>query len=289
MHLYFKKIITSIFIFLLLSAVRPFTVFSAENIQQNINPSLGIQVLPLDQLNSLKNEVQELRNESYQAVLNNYQIVADKLNYYINSLTLIAGIFGVIIAMFTAFVGINFYFTKKEFAEKLKEINNYVVLAKQNASSVKKLTDETKRQTKIIPTILKDFEKNRNEMIQLLARIKKTKTKKVKEFDDALTRIQETESKLSHKLLNTVSNIQSMSSRASIISGSATSQPNINSPYGGITPAGYISYSGSMFANKKCSNCGKQINLLDEPSDYGSGSLRVGPPLCSDCKGKCLV
>jgi len=228
-----------------------------------------------DQIDNLSKQVEELKSGNYQTILNNYQLVSDKLNRYTDSLTLIASIFGVIIAIFTVFVGVNFYVTKKDFSEKLREINNYVLLAKQNAYLVAKLKDKTRNESKKVPLIVKDLQKIKQEMNQLLNKANKSKTKNFKEIENTVARIQETESKLSERLFNTVSNIQNMNSQASVIAGTIPTQSQ-------YLDTRYINTTGKLFTVfDQCSKCGKTIEVDPNPN-----IVRLGPPLCKECQQK---
>jgi len=282
MKVKFRKIIFALIIF-------SFLWLFALRVSLAVDSTLPAQPTPqsisYEEFSSLKSEVEKLRSENYQRVLESSQKTIDKINQYTDRLTLLATVFGFFLTGFGIFFGINFYFAKKEFTEQLKEIKAYVASARQNAKLVKGFADEAKRQTESLPQTIKDFQKNRKEMVQLLAKAKKTKARKVKEFDEALTRIQEKESKLSQKLLQTMSNIQSASSQASAISGSAI----LPSSYVG-TARGTSSYPGSLLDEygiepKKCSKCGKEMSPLDSLLAYPY-ELETGENICSECKRK---
>lgn len=268
------------FSFLVFSSKISFGVNSDSPVQPNL------QSVTNEQFNNLKSDVGKLRDENYQNVIETSQKTIDKVNQYSNLLTSLATVLGIFLTGLGIFFGINFYFAKREFSEQLNEIKVYVDIAKQNANLVKKLAEESKEQSLIIFQGVKDYQKNKKDMSELLSKAKRTKTIKVKEIDEALTRIQEKESELNQRMLQAVNNIQSMSSQASIISGSASISPSLNLN----TPKGVSSYSGSIindyiakpepisFPNEKCSRCGNPIS-------FSEGYVPLfGEKLCPACK-----
>lgn len=267
-------------------------LFLSPRISFGVNSILPVQPVPQnitnEQFNNLKSDVEKLRDENYQNVLETSQRTIDKVNQYSDRLTFLATVLGLFLTGFGVFFGINFYFTKREFSEQLNEIKVYVDIAKQNANLVKKLAEETNKQSAIIFQGVKDYQKNKKEMSELLDKAKRTKTMKVKEIDDALTRIQEKESELNQRMLQAVNNIQSMSSQASIISGSVSFPSAYNlgtiksvSPYPSSIINDYIAKPEPIsFPAEKCSRCGNPISLSE-----GYVPLS-GEKLCPACKIK---
>ncbi len=292
----FLFIFTIVFLLFLLPAKKVLGV----NTPTSSEPTIQ-QAAFVEQLNELEKEIEQLRGENYQSVVQDSQKTVDKIDQYINRITNFATIFGVILTIFglfltvvTIFFSLNFISAKKEFTEQLKEIKNYVASAKKGAELVNRLCEGARKETKIVPQIIKDFQKNRLEMVQLLTKVKKTKTKKVKEFDDALTRIQEKETELSQKLLQAVNKIQAMNSQANIISGaSVSSSYNLGTAKRrswdlGTVPGEYTTET-IPFENDKCSKCGKIIS----PFETLSGTIEnpqfvsiLGDNLCPECKKK---
>jgi len=278
-------------IFLVLLFLFSFLVFSSK-VSFGINSTLPIQSVPQnitnEQFNNLKSDVEKLRDENYRNVLETSQRTIDKVNQYSDRLTSLATVLGIFLTGLGIFFGINFYFAKREFSEQLNEIKVYVDIAKQNANLVKKLAEEAKKQSVIIFQGVKDYQKNKKDMSELLSKAKRTKTMKVKEIDEALTRIQEKESELNQRMLQAVNNIQSMSSQASIISGSASLSPSLNlnatkgvSSYPGSIINDYIAKPEPIsFPNEKCSRCGNPIS-------FSEGYVPLsGEKLCPACKMK---
>jgi uncharacterized membrane-anchored protein YhcB (DUF1043 family) len=297
MRFKFKKIIFTLLAFFFLWLSLPITLLAVDS---TLSAQPSPQVVTYEDFSGLKGEVQKLRSENYQSVLRSSQGTIDKINQYTDSLTFVAAIFGIVIGICTAILGINFYFTKKDFADRLKEIKIYVQtakesvrLARENANLVEEMAKKAKKESNKISKLIEELKSK----IETVKKVEKSK----KSIEDKKAEIEELKQEIKGIIQNynqSVGNLQTLNSQATILSG----QPNLSQyPYSvdhnkGVASLGvdrsidkYITTPAEVLGIEKCSECGKTINSLDDLSGVVDNSQFVsnlGEKLCSDCKVK---
>lgn len=283
-----KILFVSIIVFLLF--LLPAKKSLGVDIPSNDKPTTQ-QTFSVEQLNNIKDEVEKLRNENYQSVLQSSQNTINKINQYTDSLTLVATIFGVAIGVSTAILGMHFYFTKKDFTDRLKEIKTYVKvakasvsLAKENAKSVEEIVKKAKKESNKISKLREELENK----IEIFNKVEKSK-KSIKEKKAEIEELKQEIKDIIQNYNQSVGNLQTLNSQATVLSGSANLQYpyNINPAAGVVSPSGFIDQYTTIpetFGIEKCSKCGKPLSLDELYLDSQEPGVAISPErLCSDC------
>lgn len=300
------RISVPILIFITLMIISP-AVFGAGLNPPDVRVSRSTEISQSNgDLDKLRIEIEKLRDENYQNIIRASQAAISKTDSLIGEESLFATIFGVVLAVVTAVLGLGFFSVRQDLREELRDLRSYVKKVEQNAEMVERLTSEARNQVeKILPRIVNDYQNAKNKMQKLLTEAEKgvknnvgdrKVDKELKEWSQELSRAikdaQKRETELADRLLKTTNNIQAMNSQASALSGTTVFQPVWFPGIGTPRQNNFIDVNPYSGLADKCSQCNRiispdeiSLNLGDDPTPY----LSTGPILCNDCKKKASV
>ena len=102
----FFLFLTIVFLFTFLSSK---SVFTPSHVFAQANKEITPQIDVIDELASVKTELDKLEDKNYQSVLRASNDTIEKIDQYTNRLTSLATILGAFLTVVTVFFGINFF------------------------------------------------------------------------------------------------------------------------------------------------------------------------------------
>jgi ElaB/YqjD/DUF883 family membrane-anchored ribosome-binding protein len=248
-----KKLLLS-FIVATLVFFNPIKAISAQTPSAVINPTINPDQSN-EEINSLRAEVEALRNENYQNAIKKADDITAKADRLLNWAAGIATIFGIAIATVAFAIG-------GDWIRLLGSLRGHVESAKRNAQTINEIAGQALKK-KV------ELEKEKKKFVNLLKELGKASTKSQKDMETLQERVQQSLEIVEGK----ISEIDVLNNSANFISNATAYPSSIPGTAVGTFPFAPEGASLSYF--KICASC----NLVKDQQEFEKNSV-----VCNSCK-----